>query len=171
MKFAYRAVLAAIALASAGSAMAQATNTANASASITITRGVTVTKDVDLAFGRCVQPTASGTVSVAAATDARTTSNVTCPTQYADTVSAAAFTVNGEGAAAITVTVPGSVTMNNGGDSIVVTLAPGTLPTALSGSAGAGGSATFKVGGSAALAGAQAAGPYTGSFTVTAAYN
>lgn len=78
-KPAYRAVLAAVALASAGSALAQATNTANASASITIAHGITVTKNVDLAFGRCVAPTAAGMVSVAALTDARTTSGVTCP--------------------------------------------------------------------------------------------
>jgi len=171
MKLAYRAVLGVVSLATAGAAMAQATNTATADASITITRGITVTKNADLAFGRCVQPTVAGTVAVAAATGARTTTNVTCPTQYSDTVAAAAFTVNGEGGAAITVTVPPDVTMNNGGDSILVTLAAGTLPTSLSGTAGAPGSATFNVGGSAALGAAQAAGPYTGTFMVTAAYN
>lgn len=68
-------------------------------------------------------------------------------------------------------TVPANVTMNNGDASIVVTLAPGTLPTALNGTAGGAGEATFKVGGSAALDANQAAGPYTGTFTVTAAYN
>ena len=66
MKFAYRAVLAAIALASAGSAMAQATATADATASISIARAITVTKTADLAFGRCTQ-NATGTVVVRAA--------------------------------------------------------------------------------------------------------
>ena len=55
--------------------------------------------------------------------------------------------------------------------SLVVSLTPETLPTALSGSLGSAGNAAFGVGGTFSLDSAQTTGAYTGTYVVQTAYN
>lgn len=156
-----------------GNAFAQAANTdsATATGSVTIIRPLTITKNSDLAFGRIVQPrTGTGTVtlantgnSVVAAAGAVALSGIT--------TSRAQFTVDGEGGQVVTTSIPSSVTLTSGSATIPVTLAPdfGSTVT-LSGALAAAGSSTLNVGGSFNLPNTQTPGAYTGSFTVTVAY-
>jgi hypothetical protein len=146
-------------------ALAQSAATADATSSITIVRGITIARDTDLAFGRCIQPTATGTVAVAL-DGTRTTTGVAC---LGGMASAASFTVTGDGGAAITVTVPASVTMTGPGTDIVVSLV-NNAPMVLGGTPDTLGTAVFQVGGTATLAAAQTQGAYSGIFQVTAAY-
>ena len=83
--------------------------------------------------------------------------------------SAAGFTITGGANQTVDVTVPGSITLNGpGASTLTVTTSNslGVTPT-LSGL----GSLTFAVGGSMPVAAAQAAGTYSNTFDVEAAYN
>lgn len=156
-----------------GTAFAQAANTSSdsASASVTIVRPLTITKTADLAFGRIVKPrTGTGTValantgdSVAASAGAVALSGIT--------TSRARFTVDGEGGQVVTTSIPSTVNLTSGTNTIVVDLLPSfgstvTLDNALA----AAGSAALNVGGSFSLPAAQATGAYSGTFTVQVAY-
>lgn len=173
MKKLIASVAIAAGLLAGGTAFAQAANTDSetATGSVTIIRPLTITKNSDLAFGRIVQPrTGTGTValantgnSVVAAAGAVALTGIT--------TSRAQFTVDGEGGQVVTTSIPSTVSLDNGPSSIVVALAPdfGSTVT-LSGALAAAGSSTLNVGGSFNLPSTQTPGAYTGSFTVTVAY-
>jgi Domain of unknown function (DUF4402) len=154
-----------------GVANAQSTASANATGSTTIVRPITLTKTADLAFGRIVKPTSgSGTVTMADSADTvAAASGAIALTGI--TTSRAKFTIDGEGGQAVSVSVPATLTMTKGADTITVTLDPdlGSSVT-LSNALAAAGSASLNVGGNFTLPSAQATGLYTGSFTVTVAY-
>lgn len=156
-----------------GNAFAQsAANTDNTTAttSVTIIRPLTITKTSDLAFGRIVRPrTGTGTVTLA-----NTGNSVVAAAgavALASTTSRAIFGVAGEGAQAVTTTIPGTVSLTSGANTLVVTLLPdfGSTVT-LSGALAAAGTATLNVGGSFNLVDTQASGAYTATFPVTVAY-
>lgn len=150
---------------SAAATFAQSTASTDATSSITIVRGITIARDTNLAFGRCIQPTAAATVAIAV-DGTRTTTGISC---LGGMTSAAAFTVTGDGGASLSIAVPASVTMTGPGTDIVVNLV-NNAPTVLGGTADTLGSAVFQVGGTATLAAAQTQGAYSGIFQVTAAY-
>ena len=152
-------------------ALAQASAQATASGSTTIIRPVTVTKTADLQFGRIVKPaTGDGTVSMANAADAVTAGSGAMA--LSGTTSRAKFTINGEGAMGVSLTVPASFEMSNGTDQIVVTLDPDLgATTTLSGAAGAAGTKALNVGGSFSVPAAISTGAFVGTFDVTVAYN
>ena len=86
--------------------------------------------------------------------------------------SCATYSITGEGAQAISVTVPASFTMTGpSASTLVVTLVPATLPTALSGTIGTTGNASLGVGGTFSRASTQTSGAYTGTNVVSVAYN
>lgn len=155
--------LAAVAAAmTAGSAMAaDATGTANAS----IVQAIAISEDTQMSFGS-VSPstTASGTV-VLSATGGTTDSNVT--RLSGGTAAAGAFTVTGGTGATYALTLPASdVTLTSGGD----TMTAGSFTSNSSGTL-TGGSESFGVGATLNVGISQAAGTYTGSYTVTVNYN
>lgn len=174
MKKTLAIVLAVAGLSVSGTAFAQAADTDNKSAttSVTILRPLTLTKDADLVFGRVVQPrTGNDTVTIANNSNT-TTVGGTAVVLGGITTSRAAFTASGEGGAAITVTVPATASLTSGANSLTVTLDPAVSgSTTLSGSAASAGTKTIDVGGHFTLGSGQASGAYTGSFTVTVAYN
>ena len=92
-----------------------------------------------------------------------------------DTPQAAQFTVDGEGGQSVSVTIPATFTMANGTDTLTVTttnnLSGSAAAQTLSNSLGSAGSLAFRVGGSVPVASTSPSGVYTGSFTVSAAYN
>lgn len=157
-----------------GSAFAQSaanTDSASASGSVTIVRPVTITKTSDLAFGRIVKPrTGMGTVSIANSSNSVVAGSGAVALSGI-TTSRAAFTVDGEGGQVVTTSIPSTMTLSGNNDSITVNLSPdfGSTVT-LSGSSASAGSATLNVGGSFDLASSRASGAYTGSFTVSVAY-
>ena len=167
------AALAAVAF--AAPAMAQSSATTTGTGSITVIRPLTLTKNADLKFGTIVRPaTGSGTVVVSAA-GARSVTGGVVGLASGDTPQASQFTVDGEGGQSISVTIPATFTMANGSESLTVTtnnsLSGAAGSQTLSNSLGSAGSLVFRVGGTVPVAATAATGAYTGTFTVSAAYN
>ena len=157
-------------LAGAGAAFAQ--TTANTTGSTTILRPLTITKDADLAFGRVVRPT-SGTSTVAIADTADTVSVGGTGLSAGGTTSRAAYTIDGEGAQVVSLTIPADFTMThtNTVDELEVTLDPSaTGTTTLDGTIGGDGTAGLFIGGSFDVTTTTVSGAYSGTFNVDVAY-
>ncbi len=154
----------------------KADGTANATAkiigSLTITKDGTTSTFGDLAFGSIVPNATGGTVVINPFAGVRTPSGVQV---ISSTYGPAAFTLSGESNATYAVTLPSSTTITKTGGTETMTV--DTFTSTLSGAGlvvtgtlvGTGGS--FKVGGKLHVAADQTPGSYTGTFTVTAAYN
>ncbi|KQW82943.1 DUF4402 domain-containing protein [Brevundimonas sp. Root1279] len=171
--FAAAAALAVVAF--AAPALAQSSVSTTGQGSITVIRPLTVTKNADLKLGTVVRPTTgSGTVAVSAA-GVRSVTGGVVGLSSGDTPQAAQFTVDGEGGQSVSVTVPATFTMANGSDTLTVTtnnnLSGSAAAQTLSNAGGAAGSLSFKVGGTVPVASNAPTGVYTGTFTVSAAYN
>lgn len=167
-------LVAAGALAVSPAAFAQSTASATATGSATIIQPLTISKDVDLSFGRVVRPgSGSGTVAIANTADTVSAGSGAI-SLTGITTTRAKFTIAGEGAQVVTVSVPSTFDMALSSDAtkkITVTLSPDLgATTTLSGSLGAAGSKTLYVGGNFSLPSTQATGAYSGTFTVNVAY-
>ena len=139
-------------------------DSATASASATVAAPLTISKQADLSFGVIAPTGSAGTVTISTA-GARTSSGVDLLS--GGTTSAASFDIAGEGNSSYSITIPTSATLTGPGDDMTATLsddAPGS--PALSA-----GAATVNIGAELAVGASQVAGAYTGSFTVTVAYN
>ena len=168
------AAAALLAVAVASPALAQSASTTG-SGSITVIRPLTVTKNADLHFGTVVRPsTGSGSVVISAA-GARSTTGGVVGLSSGDSPQAAQFTVDGEGGQSISVTIPATFSIANGSDTLTVTTSNNLTGSAaaqtLSNALGSAGSLVFKVGGSVPVAATSSTGLYSGTFTVSAAYN
>lgn len=174
MKTSLIAATALVLTAVAAPAMAQSASTTG-SGSITVIRPLTITKTADLKFGTVVRPgTGSGTVVVSAA-GARSVTGGVVGLASGDTPAAAAFSVAGEGGQSVSVTIPATFSMANGSDTLTVTTSNSLTGSAasqtLSNALGSAGSLAFSVGGSVPVGSTTTTGAYTGTFTVSAAYN
>lgn len=153
----------AAAMGAMASSSAYAQNSAEAEARADILQPITVTNTAGLNFATIItDPDAGGNVVVAA------DGSLTCATALActGTASAAAFGVTGTDGRTVDVDVPETVTLSNAnGDSMIVTLAASDTDLTL-----AGGSGSFTVGGSLAVAANQADGVYSEDFEVTVEY-
>ncbi len=181
-KYSRRLLVAAGLVAGATGAFAQSSATATGTATANVIRPITLAASRDLAFGNVVPGAALGTLVIAgtSAGAQSVTGGVTQPGSQKGTVSSAQFDVAGEGAYTYTITIPtAAVTIGDGGStpdtmtvdtwtsSIAVTAGAGLL----NGTAGTAGSQTFFVGGTLNVGANQAPGAYTGTFSVTVAYN
>jgi hypothetical protein len=143
--------------------------TASADASATIITPIAISHVADMNFGNvAVSATLGGTVVLTPAGGRSATSGVTLPAG-AGTVTAAAFTVTGVAGVNFLITLPGSVTISNGGNNMTVntfTCTP-TSPAVLTG-----GSVSLTVGATLNVTAAQPAGIYTTAtpFDVTVNY-
>jgi hypothetical protein len=148
-----------------------AANTGTATA--TVYRGLSVSKNSDLKFGSIVlPPSGSGTVTLDASTGALSVAGgaLAGPTTTYPR-SRGLFTYTGEGATTVTLNVS-TFAMVLSGTSLTVTPTLSTAsPATLSGSGGGAGSLPVGVGGVFTLSSTTPLGTYTGTFTVTAAYN
>lgn len=154
------AVIAAPAVAAPGdTSTAQGAATAEVVAPITLTHAT----GASLNFGTFTTGDAGGTVAVDQAGAGSATGEVTL---LSGSVEAAdAFDVEGDANRTFTITTAaGSVT--NGTDTMNF-----TTDAATSGALDAAGEASFSVGGTLSVAGGESAGTYTGSYSVTVAYN
>ncbi|OJU09896.1 MAG: hypothetical protein BGN86_10210 [Caulobacterales bacterium 68-7] len=167
-----RLILAALLALAATPALAQS---ASGSGSITILRPLTVTKTADLQFGTVVRPSTGSGTAVISAAGARSVTGGVAALSSGATPQAAAFTVAGEGGQSISVTVPSSFNVTNGTDTLSVTtsndLSGSASAQTLSNAVGASGSLAVHVGGTVTVASTNSTGAYTGTFTVSAAYN
>ncbi len=139
-----------------------------------VRRSTAIIKVSDLGFGALVRPrTGSSTVTINASTGVRTVggNGVGLPSPLPQR---AVYTINGEGARTLSVSLPANFAMvhGNGSDSLTVTLKRSpTGNVTLDGTAGGPGTATLHVGGSFPMGTATLPGIYTGSFSITMQYN
>lgn len=151
------AVMAAVLL----SGQAQAANSVSAGATVEIAAPIAITQDTALAFGNIGPSATAGTVTISLASAKSVTGGVT---DLGGTSAAGAFTVTGASGATYSVTVPASVTLTGAGDDMSASLTNdggGTLT---------GGTDTFNVGGTLSVGANQAAGSYSGTYTVSVNY-
>ena len=170
MKKGTKLILAALVMmVSASGAYAQATATATATA--TIVTPISIIKTVDMNFGNvAVQTATAGTAVLTPAGSRTSTGGVTLPAT-AGTVTAASFTVNGQGAYTYAITLPSTaLTITSGVNTMTVNAFTST-PSATG--ALTAGTQTLTVGATLNVAAAQAPGVYVSGtpFSVTVNYN
>ena len=128
---------------------------------------ITLTEGANLAFGVVFPGSTAGTVVMAPAGTRTATGGATLGAFSAG--NAASFTVTGALSAMYVITLPSSVTLTGGGNTLTVNAftsspsSPGTL--------NASGTQTLTVGATLSLPANQAQGSYSGSFSVTVAYD
>lgn len=149
------------------SAVAQNNATvANATASANIIAPITISEVTGMNFGDIIRGTGYVTLS---ATGERTSDYEAFSGTQTGTVTAATFTVTGETDYTYDLTLPGDldVTLSDGldGTMVVDTFVSNTTGTLT------GGSVTVSVGATLDVANNQASGVYTGTYSVTVAYN
>jgi hypothetical protein len=170
MKNGMKLAFAAIALIGfSSSSFAQATATATATA--TIVTPISITKTVDMNFGNlAVQTATGGTVVLTPAGVRSVTGGVTMPAVFG-TVTAATFTVNGQGTYTYAITLPAAATTLTSGANTMTATTFTSNPSATG--VLAAGTQTLNVGATLNVAAAQAAGLYVSGtpFSVTVNYN
>jgi len=142
--------------------------TESATATATIITPLTITHDVDLAFGNVAVGAGGGTVVLATNSTRTATGDVSFQSTPAGT--AARFIVSGLPGQTYIITLPadGVVTISNGANTMAVNgfnsdvASPATL---------AAGNNNLLVGATLVVNGNQPAGAYSGTFDVTVAYN
>ena len=156
-----------IGCASIGRSSAQATG--NASASATIITPISIVKSTDMNFGNIATTGAVGTVILAPAGGRTFTGGVTFPITTG-TVTPATFQISGSAGYTYAITLPSSITITSGGNSMTVNNFTST-PSA----AGVltGGTEIIKIGSTLNLKASQLEGAYstTSNFDVTVSYN
>jgi hypothetical protein len=159
-----------VAILTIASFTAKAQVSATATSSANIIGPISITKNIDLSFGNvAVSPTLGGTVVLAPAGTRTQTGGVTLPV-ITGSVTAAKFTVSGQSGTTYAITLPASVVLANGGNSMTVDAFTST-PTA-TGTLTSGTEEIF-VGGTLHVAAAQVSGLYTNTsdLVVTVNYN
>lgn len=159
--------------------VAAAPNTPNGSISASGTalatafRSISLAKTADLYFGRIVRPlSGSGTVGLAASNAAKTYP-VGVAWMNLPQATRAAYTVTGEGGQTMSINIPSSFNMTGPLSSTLTVTTNNNLtatPT-LSSILGNSGTYSFFVGGSFPISSSTQSGVYSGTFTVTVAYN
>ena len=148
-----------------GSAFAQNSATASANATATIVTPIAMSKTADMAFAEVAAGSTAGTIILSTAGSRTATGGAKVG---GGTSSAASFTVTGQAGYTYNITLPASAaTLSSGANTMTVDnwvsnpTPSGTLT---------GGTSTLLVGGTLNVGASQAAGAYTGTFSVTVAY-
>ncbi len=169
------ALVAGLSMVCASGAFAQSSSTVATAASATIVRPIVLTKVTDLVFGNLVaDATAVGTAILDNADGLTVGGAATIPGTQGGVHTSASFTLTGEGAFTYSLTLPASVTITDGTNTMLVDGFTNSLTSSagtLSGSNGASGSGAFKVGATLHVGIAQVPNAYTANFNVTVQYN
>lgn len=148
-----------------------AQSSADATATATIITPISISKTVDLNFGNVAVGASTGTVVLTPAGDRSATGGVSLPAT-GGSISAASFSVAGEGTYTYSITLPGSVTItrNSGSETMTVNTFTSTPSTTGALTAGA---QTLTVGATLNVGASQVPGTYVSgtAFTVTVNYN
>lgn len=138
----------------------------NAQASATVVAPVTLVKTADLLFGSVAPASfAPGTVTIYPA-GGRISTNVVLSSMHLG--NPASFYLTGNPGAGFSINLPSSITLTGPGNSMQLTTF--TSSPASTGSFNASGNATINVGGTLTIGANQAAGVYSGSFSITVDY-
>jgi hypothetical protein len=148
-------------------AFAQNTATATANATARIITPISISKTADLNFGDVVASGSAGTVVLSTAGARSTTGGASLGSGSA--VSAAAFTVSGQGSATYAITLPASATVTSGPNTMTVNAF--TSNPSGTGTLSGGGSQNLNVGATLNVGVSQPTGTYSGTFDVTVTYN
>ncbi len=135
-----------------------------ANVTITLLAPISISAGASMDFGTMVTTGTAGTVTVTPA-GARSSVNVDL---LGGVPAAASFNVTGKVGQAYFITLPSSTTLSSGGNTMTVDTFnhdAGATPTLV------GGSDTFNVGATLHVGATQAAGTYSGPFSVTVTYN
>ena len=161
IKAALVAATAIAAFASTGAQAQAATQTADAR--VTILTAVQLAQNDVLDFGVVASGATAGTVTLPIGSNTRTCSaSVTC----VGTALRGRFTVTGaSNGYSVAITVPTSATLTSGTNTMAVALTP-----SITGFTSTGAAQSFFVGGTLTVGASQAAGLYTGTYTVSANY-
>jgi hypothetical protein len=170
-----RLLLASLLLAAGPATLLQAANnsasaTGSASVIVFTPLAVTPTAGSDLNFGNVIAGASAGSLTVDPAGTASSYSGLIVPT--GSVTQAAGFDITGQPGAQFSITLPATAASLGNGVSVasftgkISNGASGTL----SGSLDASGKQSFAVGGTLSIGANQAAGTYTGNFSVTVAY-
>jgi Mat/Ecp fimbriae major subunit len=136
--------------------------TVSATAEVDILAPVTLSQTAGLDFGTVAAAGTSGTVIIPNNSDGRTCSvGLVC----VGVSNRGAFSVVGASTYNVVITVAASTTLTGAGAPMVLTLDPSATSLVATGTA-----QTFHVGGTLNIGAAQAAGTYTGQYTVSAEY-
>ena len=158
--------------ASAVPAFAQATGSVTTNGTTTIVQPVTISQNSALSFGTIVRPiSGSGTITIGTGADSVSATGGAIALR--GTTSRARYTLTGEGGEVVSITMPATFAMTKSGApdlTVTLTRAPAGNAT-LSGTAGTTGTAALDIGGSFPISSTTVAGDYSGSFTVSVAYN
>lgn len=155
--FALAAAIVGLAAFPMASEAADATGTATA----TVVAPIAVAQVANLSFGTIAPSGTAGSVTITNG-GSRSASNVDLFTS--DAGSAGQFSVTGEGTSTFSTSIPG-INLVSGSDTMAATFT-NDAPSALTS-----GAATINVGGSITVGASQPTGSYSGTFTVTVAYN
>ncbi len=148
-----------------------AQSTATATATATVITPITISKNSDMSFGNVSVQSGTGGSVILAPNGTRTrTAGVTLPA-VTGSVSAASFTVNGEGSYTYDISLPSTVTLTHSGG--VQTMAANSFISNPSGTGQlASGSQNIAVGATLTVSAGQLSGVYTSTtFNVTVNYN
>ena len=135
--------------------------TANATARAKILRQITLANTSDLQFGTIVTGAAASTVAISSDGARTYGSGLVC----SGATTAAGFTIGGTTGAVVTISVPASVSLVSGADTMTASLAASATTATLVANAG-----SFSVGGTLSVGANQADGDYVGTFTATVDY-
>jgi hypothetical protein len=157
-----KAIVATTTLAALGlGATAANAATATADARAKILAQLTLNRLSHLEFGTIVTGAAASTVAISSAGVRTCGVGLVC----SGTTSAADFLIGGTTGQVVTISVPATVSLTSGLNSMTASLAPSAATTTLVANAGA-----FSVGGTLAVGANQADGDYLGTFTATVDY-
>ena len=165
------------ALVLAGGALAQSTATETATANANVIKPITIAKNLSLEFGNVVA--GAGTVIIASAGGRTDSSAALTPGGQKGTFRAATFDVTGEAASTYSITLPSTtVTLSDSATTPnTMTVTDFTVAAGTSGSVTglvgtlAAGAGVLNVGAKLTVAALQVPGAYTGTYSVTVAYN
>lgn len=143
--------------------------TVNATGSVRLLTPISITKDVDLRFGSVLTGNAAGTVIIGHTSE--TDRNLGTYTDIAtgDPFGAAQFTVNGTPSQKFSITLPASASLTGPGTALVVDTFTSNHPQ--DGTLNETGSKIVLVGAKLTVPANQTGGTYSGTFSVTVAYN
>lgn len=137
--------------------------TALGTANATVLTPISITAGTALNFGTLAGNASGGSVIITPAGARSTTGSVVVTA--AASYTAASFTVTGTGSSTFAVTYPTSFNVTSGVNTMAVSVTGASTGTL------SGGTAALPVGGTLTVAANQAAGSYTGSYTMTVEYN